>query len=97
MIRRPPRSTLFPYTTLFRSLADNRPADRALADQLTGVVRFDAEEEFPAVYLQKLGRGGKGLADRRGPAGADRDLVTDRPVGIPQGGLGGFLRRPPPL
>src|SRR5947199_9319703 len=25
MIRRPPRSTLFPYTTLFRSDADNRP------------------------------------------------------------------------
>src|SRR2546422_10844386 len=24
MIRRPPRSTLFPYTTLFRSLAGNR-------------------------------------------------------------------------
>src|SRR2546425_9404329 len=24
MIRRPPRSTLFPYTTLFRSLADTR-------------------------------------------------------------------------
>src|SRR5258707_6005686 len=23
MIRRPPRSTLFPYTTLFRSIADN--------------------------------------------------------------------------
>src|SRR3712207_8649947 len=28
MIRRPPRSTLFPYTTLFRSLL--RAADRAL-------------------------------------------------------------------
>src|SRR2546430_12505162 len=26
MIRRPPRSTLFPYTTLFRSAADQRPA-----------------------------------------------------------------------
>src|SRR2546430_8642648 len=26
MIRRPPRSTLFPYTTLFRSLRDSRPA-----------------------------------------------------------------------
>src|SRR3954463_6751776 len=26
MIRRPPRSTLFPYTTLFRSLGDRRPA-----------------------------------------------------------------------
>src|SRR5256885_12166919 len=25
MIRRPPRSTLFPYTTLFRSLTDVRP------------------------------------------------------------------------
>src|SRR2546421_7210236 len=26
MIRRPPRSTLFPYTTLFRSLGDERRA-----------------------------------------------------------------------
>src|SRR2546430_11345942 len=26
MIRRPPRSTLFPYTTLFRSYADHRHA-----------------------------------------------------------------------
>src|SRR3712207_8093923 len=25
MIRRPPRSTLFPYTTLFRSIEANRP------------------------------------------------------------------------
>src|SRR3712207_7205469 len=28
MIRRPPRSTLFPYTTLFRSLWDRGPALR---------------------------------------------------------------------
>src|SRR2546422_5569564 len=28
MIRRPPRSTLFPYTTLFRSRARDAPADR---------------------------------------------------------------------
>src|SRR2546429_4956361 len=27
MIRRPPRSTLFPYTTLFRSRLDNEPDD----------------------------------------------------------------------
>src|SRR2546427_4035924 len=32
MIRRPPRSTLFPYTTLFRSLV---PADGGTARQLT--------------------------------------------------------------
>src|SRR5260370_5418970 len=29
MIRRPPRSTLFPYTTLFRSLSDDRILERA--------------------------------------------------------------------
>src|SRR3972149_4103493 len=28
MIRRPPRSTLFPYTTLFRSCPHGRPTDR---------------------------------------------------------------------
>src|SRR5256885_9582033 len=34
MIRRPPRSTLFPYTTLFRSVLD----PRQLADQLAAAV-----------------------------------------------------------
>src|SRR3712207_7040868 len=29
MIRRPPRSTLFPYTTLFRSVGDRRDAPQA--------------------------------------------------------------------
>src|SRR5258708_23581954 len=29
MIRRPPRSTLFPYTTLFRSLRDPNPIRRS--------------------------------------------------------------------
>src|SRR2546425_4662337 len=33
MIRRPPRSTLFPYTTLFRSRELNRPRGRAEHDQ----------------------------------------------------------------
>src|SRR2546430_13502690 len=31
MIRRPPRSTLFPYTTLFRSQPKSTPADLAAA------------------------------------------------------------------
>src|SRR5690242_21080420 len=31
MIRRPPRSTLFPYTTLFRSLIDRPAEERAAA------------------------------------------------------------------
>src|SRR2546421_5558640 len=37
MIRRPPRSTLFPYTTLFRSLSAKRlAANRANAKKSTG-------------------------------------------------------------
>src|SRR3712207_7484473 len=31
MIRRPPRSTLFPYTTLFRSRVEDRPQMRVVA------------------------------------------------------------------
>src|SRR3712207_7276349 len=38
MIRRPPRSTLFPYTTLFRSVPPARPA-RAAAEATTGAHR----------------------------------------------------------
>src|SRR5256885_15819846 len=36
MIRRPPRSTLFPYTTLFRSLQQRWTADPAHPHQPTG-------------------------------------------------------------
>src|SRR5260370_27981918 len=34
MIRRPPRSTLFPYTTLFRSIKDTIDASGSLKDAL---------------------------------------------------------------
>src|SRR2546421_5515896 len=40
MIRRPPRSTLFPYTTLFRSPVHRRRTRRAHADR-AGPVRAD--------------------------------------------------------
>src|SRR3712207_7134462 len=33
MIRRPPRSTLFPYTTLFRSLRQRAPAEHRFVDR----------------------------------------------------------------
>src|SRR5688572_32739857 len=36
MIRRPPRSTLFPYTTLFRSLADGKERGVRAAEFRTG-------------------------------------------------------------
>src|SRR3989454_8942776 len=42
MIRRPPRSTLFPYTTLFRSLAGKARCKRALQAELGLNVGDDA-------------------------------------------------------
>src|SRR5256885_13036839 len=36
MIRRPPRSTLFPYTTLFRSLYELPPDEHASIPQVPG-------------------------------------------------------------
>src|SRR2546426_6179035 len=42
MIRRPPRSTLFPYTTLFRSLGGL--AQHSLGSELLHLVRAQAED-----------------------------------------------------
>src|SRR2546422_9685509 len=51
MIRRPPRSTLFPYTTLFRSL---RRLEESLADELASTEMFLTV--FYAVVDPKGGR-----------------------------------------
>src|SRR3989441_6404878 len=47
MIRRPPRSTLFPYTTLFRSRSVSDPSEalasaKAAADRIVKVKRLNA-------------------------------------------------------
>src|SRR2546430_16751169 len=62
MIRRPPRSTLFPYTTLFRSLvagssteSTDRPSngrvhlERATAGGLTWATSFPGADDGPAI------------------------------------------------
>src|SRR5260221_3408604 len=41
MIRRPPRSTLFPYTTLFRSLNSSQAEDGIRDHCVTGVQRSE--------------------------------------------------------
>src|SRR2546427_7084820 len=51
MIRRPPRSTLFPYTTLFRSEEIHLVALYVARDQLSRLVGVAAH-----VGLQELGR-----------------------------------------
>src|SRR5258706_1606189 len=45
MIRRPPRSTLFPYTTLFRSQALFRRIDTMLGEVLPAGYRFDVDPD----------------------------------------------------
>src|SRR5258708_20121154 len=64
MIRRPPRSTLFPYTTLFRSRAQNLqvsagvlnrppvPGDRAYQINVEARGRLTAPEEFGNIVLK---------------------------------------------
>src|SRR5438552_14939113 len=46
MIRRPPRSTLFPYTTLFRSVATSNYSPWALAQALAFLRRNRARFPF---------------------------------------------------
>src|SRR2546422_11227815 len=74
MIRRPPRSTLFPYTTLFRSLLAQRP---------TLDVRHDIIEE--AARLTRVVQGEDvGVGEARGHL----DLLQE-PLDAEEGGQAG--------
>src|SRR5256885_11527045 len=55
MIRRPPRSTLFPYTTLFRSLDGGMSAATVLVTGAGGFVG--------SAIVRRLVRGGASFAD----------------------------------
>src|SRR2546429_3820774 len=76
MIRRPPRSTLFPYTTLFRSVphvpqAEELPLHLALAPRDRDVERLRVRrDDLLAVHAAGYGDRGQGRA-RRG-AGEQR-------------------------
>src|SRR2546430_13270507 len=47
MIRRPPRSTLFPYTTLFRSVL-SKPAGRVVSESAIGTLRKSFQPPLPS-------------------------------------------------
>src|SRR2546422_2131038 len=61
MIRRPPRSTLFPYTTLFRSqyvpdcylCPGNRRSSGRRNDRYSGVFVFDNDHQDAAVSVDR--------------------------------------------
>src|SRR3989449_2223453 len=108
MIRRPPRSTLFPYTTLFRSRACGaRPIEgnsielysespRALDAMLELVARAERWIHFEN-YIIRGDRTGQRFADAlaaRAPAGGGVGVLYDPPrsLGTPRG----LWRRPPP-
>src|SRR5579884_907461 len=80
MIRRPPRSTLFPYTTLFRSC----PVRRARREQrlLIGKVTIDGRALDPGH--------GRHVADRR-PGRTDGSVQGNRRLEDPQPRLGLML------
>src|SRR3712207_7555784 len=64
MIRRPPRSTLFPYTTLFRSLAlvrRERDRDLVVVDQRGGVHRVVEKRvaRLVVVHTRTVARAGR--------------------------------------
>src|SRR3712207_8861787 len=69
MIRRPPRSTLFPYTTLFRSrLLEHRVGEAALHLDHDGLVLLVADDDalqhtLRHLILSTLRR--RGLLDRK--------------------------------
>src|SRR5438105_9537679 len=53
MIRRPPRSTLFPYTTLFRSLLSSVPASSQVKGSLLKSLRGVAISSCPRLLKEK--------------------------------------------
>src|SRR2546427_3042145 len=72
MIRRPPRSTLFPYTTLFRSLLAGRIAARPSAGP-------DEQRTAAALFAEVVHTGGSGCrAPPRRPRSSSGDRKSTR-------------------
>src|SRR2546423_13504138 len=83
MIRRPPRSTLFPYTTLFRSLERAIVMPAAARDVvLAGVRRLAAYQDvaYAQLYLDRLAP--VRAADARADAGGRLVRETARHLAV---------------
>src|SRR2546422_11565242 len=75
MIRRPPRSTLFPYTTLFRSAARRAVRLHEAADAVLGARGPDDDVVADHERGHRLGVAGGGVAHLHGPLLLTRPLV----------------------
>src|SRR3712207_8577385 len=65
MIRRPPRSTLFPYTTLFRSGSTRARANRLANADHANLVRTSRAAHRQLQAVQRLERAGELERDRK--------------------------------
>src|SRR3712207_9367836 len=84
MIRRPPRSTLFPYTTLFRSRGD---PSREIPDQAVGVRR--AARRGPVRGLDELDQYLPELDGAAGILTVGSSRTDPRQEHLRAGGVGG--------
>src|SRR5207248_4194979 len=97
MIRRPPRSTLFPYTTLFRSKAGITTACLRIKSKWTAGPLFRSEERFSRnaetdlvcrLLLEKKNgllrrlRGGTGARVAGSDGGLDEPVKLEPGVGV---------------
>src|SRR5256885_14899139 len=87
MIRRPPRSTLFPYTTLFRSVDLQRRAD----EQVAGIVARRLAEG--AVAAQAAVGAGEEHVRARPDVVLHAQLGAERMDGLHPAGLNGRYQR----
>src|SRR3989449_8807070 len=83
MIRRPPRSTLFPYTTLFRSLVDARDAlGRRKNERTDELQRYLALEHTREASLRETRRSAREAAQRLSQLERDEKSLNDRIVAL---------------
>src|SRR5438477_11016765 len=88
MIRPPPRSTLFPYTTLFRSATDNNTVgmgDAGIKSAIQGSNVPNPDEAVPSFVSGAMAKAGKGLLE--GTLQAGTSAVSDKLLDLV--GLGG--------
>src|SRR5258708_27702129 len=96
MIRRPPRSTLFPYTTLFRSndyiiflIEDYQNFDQPFSDIFARSEEHTSELQSPDHLVCRLLLEKKNHSARRRSADRSR---SGKPLGAGDSGAGGWTR-----
>src|SRR5256885_3407539 len=91
MIRRPPRSTLFPYTTLFRSLEDMGGVVMRVGDESVGEMwsLFDGQD-----VLNELDRSEEHTSELQSPCNLVCRLLLEKKKSTESAGIVGSPSEP---